>query len=154
MPDDELERLISDFAALGRKIYAMGQEAERTRIMAALQSSDAPTITPLPARAPRKPRMRSRKSYGSVSVPVTAALTELSADSPSGVTVADLEAHFELHGGGPTGKQIRAALKQLTKSGKTVNVSRGKYLSPSASKSRGAEKPGDDAPGSLSLAAE
>jgi len=152
MPDAELERLISDFAALGRKIYAMGREAERARLMALLQSSDAPS-TPVPVRTPRKPRNHST-TYGSVSAPVREALIELSADSPMGVTVADLEAHFELRGAGPTGKQTRAALKQLTKSGEAVNIARGKYLSRSASESLRAEKPGDDAPGSLNLAAE
>jgi hypothetical protein len=71
-----------------------------------------------------------------------------------GVTVADLGAHFELRGAGPTGKQIRAALKQLSKSGEAVNISRGRYLSRSASESRRAEKPGGSSPGSFNLAAE
>jgi hypothetical protein len=156
MPDDEFERffqrIIPEFKPVARRFWDAAEETQRERLRAFLDSPSQEA--PIRDQTRRKPRVRSRKSYGSVSVPVTLALAELSADSPNGVTVADLEAHFELHGGGPTGKQIRAALKQLTKSEKAVNVSRGKYLSPSASESRGAGKPGDDAPGSFNLAAE
>jgi hypothetical protein len=89
-----------------------------------------------------------------VSAPVRDALIELSADSPTGVTVADLGAHFELRGAGPTGKQIRAALKLLTKSGEAVNITRGRYLSRSASESRSAENSGADTPEPFDHAAE
>jgi hypothetical protein len=157
MPDDELEKLISDFAALGRKIYAMGKDAERARLMALLQSSDAESGTslrPARVRAPWKPRARRSTLYGAVSTPVRRALSELSADSPSGVTVGDLAAHFELQGSGPTTKQIRAALKQLTKTAEAVNIARGKYLSRQASESLRAENSGADTPEHFSLAAE
>jgi hypothetical protein len=78
----------------------------------------------------------------------------LSADSPTGVTVADLEAHFELQGSGPTKQQIRAAIKLLTSAGDAVRIDRGKFLSRAASESQHSEKPGDDTPGSFNLAAE
>ena len=147
MPD-EFEWHAPQFLALARQIFDAGAKAERERLMALLQTPREEVSAP--AQVPRKRRKRSA-GYGSVSGPVREALNELSADSPGGVTTADLAAHFELRGTGPTGQQIRAALKQLTKSGEAVNVALGKYLSRGANESRRAEKPGDDAPGSFNL---
>ena len=156
MPDNELERLISDFAALGRKIHAMGKEAgkeaERARVMAMLQSPGEEA--PMRDQMRRKPR-EHWATYGSVSAPIREALMELSADSPTGATVADLVAFFELRGTGPTQKQIRAALKNLSApGGEIVRVDRGKYLSRDAYESRRAGKSGADTPDRFNQAAE
>jgi hypothetical protein len=78
----------------------------------------------------------------------------LSADSPAGVTVADLEAHFELQGSGPTKQQIRAAIKLLRNTGDAVWIDRGKFLSRAASESRRAENSGADTPEPFDHAAE
>jgi hypothetical protein len=149
---DEFERHAAEFLAFARRIFDAGAKAERERLFALLQvpGERPPTV----ARVSRKPRRRSRK-YGSVSAPIRKALNELSVDSPRGVKVADLVAHFELHGAGPTEKQIRAALKNLSApGGEVVRIDRGKYLSRGANESRSAEKPGGDAPGSFNFAAE
>jgi len=149
MPD-EFDRLVPEFLALARRIFEAGGRAERERLMALLQSSD--DFASEPNRNLRKPRARSA-TYGSVSAPVRNALIELSADSPSGVGVADIVAYFELRSSGPTEKQIRAALKQLTNTDEAKRIERGKYLSREASESRNAEKPGASTPGSFNLAA-
>jgi hypothetical protein len=160
MPD-EFDRLfrqfVPEFETFARRIFDAGGKAERDRLrdplLALLQASGQDAQPAAAARAARKSRERWA-TYGSVSAPIREALNELSADSLSGVTVADLVAFFELRGTGPTEKQIRAALKNLSKpSGEAVNIARGKYLSRSVSESRSAEKPGDDAPGSFNHAA-
>ena len=152
MPD-EIERHVSKFRALVREILDAGAKAERERLLTLLQTPGEQPLTVARVTRSRKPRGRSRK-YGSVSAPIREALNELSADSPTGVTVADLVALFELRGAGPTEKQIRAALKNLSApGGEIVRIDRGKYLSRGASESRSAEKPSDDPPGSLNLLA-
>jgi hypothetical protein len=150
MPD-EFERLVPEFIALARRIFDAGGKAEHSRLMALLQYPDGSASAS--NQTSQKPRARSA-TYGSVSAPVRDALNELSTDSPEGVAVADIVAYFELRGSGPTEKQIRAALKQLTNTREAIRIDRGKYLSREAHESRNAEKPGGDTPGSFDLAAE
>src|SRR6516164_1606519 len=84
MPDDEFERffqrIIPEFKPVARRFWDAAEETQRERLRAFLDSPSQEA--PIRDQTRRKPRVRSRKSYGSVSVPVTLALAELSADSP------------------------------------------------------------------------
>jgi hypothetical protein len=153
MPD-EFERLIPDFLALARRIFDAGARAERERLLALIQSPDS---TVFASSRDHKTSDPKPTTYGSISAPVRDALIELGADSPEGVGAGDLAAYFERKGGGPTEKQVRAALKLLWNTGEANRVSRGRYLprAAAATPSESEEKPGDDdSPGFFNLAAE
>jgi hypothetical protein len=147
MPDDDdFDRLAPEFLALARRIFDAGAKAERERLVALIQSTGS--IAPIPHR---ERRMRAT-GYGAVSAPVREVLAELAADSPDGVGARDIARHFERRGGGPSERQVRAALKTLSLTGDAVRASRGKYIPRAAATlSASEEKPGDDASGSLDL---
>jgi len=100
---------------------------------------DAQTRDLMQAELLRVWREARKAGYGAVSQPVKDDLGELSADTPAGVSAADIVAYFELKGGGPDEKQVRAALKQLTKSGGATRVERGLYLSREAADAEAVE---------------
>jgi hypothetical protein len=88
-----------------------------------------------------------------VRAPVREALIELSRHFPEGVGAADLAEYFERRGGGPTEKQVRAALKLLTNAREANRVSRGRYLPRAMAMPAGEENSGDNAPEPLNLEA-
>ena len=161
MPD-ELDRVIAqlmpslmpEFQGLARRLIEAGIQYERRRVLAFLGDS-VPSLS-LSTSAPivSVSRREGAAAYGAVSTPVREALRALSADTPTGVTTADIAAHFELHGGGVTERQVRAALKQLHKAGDAIRVNRGRYLSRDAASAQPSGEVPDEPPSGFSLAAE
>jgi hypothetical protein len=149
--DDDFKRQEQEFLVLARRIFNAGVRTERERVVAFLQGKGGFVVRAEVAH----PQSAKTTQYGSVSAPVRDALIELGSNSPDGVGAADLADYFERRGGGPTEKQVRAALKLLTNTGEANRVSRGKYLPRAmATPSMSEEKPGGDAPDSFDVAAE
>ena len=149
--DDDFKRLEREFLALARRIFDAGVRTERESVVAFLQGKGGFVAQTEVAH----PRRAKTTQYGSVSAPVRDALIELSSNSSDGVGAADLADYFERRGGGPTEKQVRAALKLLTNTGEANRVSRGRYLPRVAAVPQtSGETPDGDTSGRLDLAAE
>jgi hypothetical protein len=149
--DDDFKRLEPEFLALARRIFDAGIKAERDRVMLLIQGEGR-----FVANAQVVPRARARATgYGAVSAPVRDALIKLASESAEGIGARDIAEHFKRVGSGPDERQVRAALKTLTITGEAVRASRGRYLPrAAASPPTSEEKPGDDTPDSVDLAAE
>lgn len=149
MPD-EIERiidgLIPEFRVFARRVIEAGIKADRERVVAFIRSPDS--VVPEFHHAERRPRSTST-GYGSVSPIVREALKELSTDSPEGVGAGEITAYFQRRGGGPTEKQVRAALKQLHNTGDAIRAARGRYLGRQEIDAR--DEPGVSAPGPVNL---
>jgi hypothetical protein len=149
---DEFEKLVPEFLSMARRIFDAGRVSERERIISAALEGD----TSRNREQPRQPRSRSA-GYGAVSTPVREALRAVAVDHPEGIDTAEIVSYFDRIGGGPTERQIRAALKQLANTGEAKRASRGRYLpseSASSSPHSGEENPDAGTSGIFSLAAE
>jgi hypothetical protein len=146
---DEFERLVPEFLSLARRIFDAGVQAERARLLALIQPDARQDA------GARHEFRRESASYGTVSPLVKDALGTLAVDSPDGVGAGEIAAYFDGRGGGPTEKQVRAALKQLHNTGEAIRASRGRYL-PRATATPPAreENPDAGASGDFDLAAE
>jgi hypothetical protein len=149
--DDDFQKLEGEFLALARRIFDAGVKTERERVVSLIQGGDTMGVD-----AGVRPRRRAGAAeYGAVSGPVRDALIAMAAESPEGVGAGEIAEYFTKLGGGPDLRQIRAALKTLSLSAEATRVSRGRYLPRlSASEPGREEKPGDDSPDSVDLAAE
>jgi hypothetical protein len=152
MPDhDDFAKFETEFLGLARRIFDAGAQAERSRVVALIQGGGNFTAV---AQVVHRPRSRM-VGYGKVSGRVRDALTALAVNLPDGVSVSDIEQHFQRLGAGPDKRQIRAALKSLTITGDANRAARGKYLPHGAAvPPPSGETPDDDASGDFQLAAE
>lgn len=160
MPDDDLDqivdrlmpRLLPEFRSLARRLIEAGIQVERHRVIALIQTPNVAS-----ASHPQNPLPAYPAAHGSISGPVLAALQALAPDLAGGIGAADLALYFERRGGGPTDRQARAAIKQLTNTGEAICVARGRYL-PRAAASTAltteGENPDGDASGDFQQAAE
>jgi hypothetical protein len=155
MPDD-FEKLTPEFLALARRIFDAGRKMEHDRMAGLLRAALSDEGLVAMVHTAHQRGRTTGASHGSVSVPVREALRELSARTPDGVGAADIAASFESRiGGGPTERQVRAALKQLHKVGEAIRLERGRYLSRDAAPAQpSGEVPDGDASGGFPLAAE
>lgn len=157
MPDDDLDRVIDrlmpvllpEFRLLARRLIEVGMQVERDRVIALIQTPNAAFVSDQQNPLPAYPA-----AHGSISGPVLAALQELAPSSAGGIGAADLALYFERCGGGPTDRQVRAAIKQLTNTREVIRVSRGRYLPRSSITATVEENPEADTSGLFGLAAE